>query len=184
MSYENLKLRALENKGYDADEIIRQCRKLDEAGIEYYDALTLFPGTQLYSMADKGLFIPAGDNGLPCGSKYTITEGIVILKQSSMTYLKAVEAGCDSIDCSLSHLSLGISQSATEVIAETIRETSRLCSIKCREECFSIWWCSQGRLEKRNSTGRCWRRSQGCAAILENRRMSRHLHVLSELRPC
>lgn len=40
-----------------------------------------------------------------------------------MTYLKAVEAGCDSIDCAISPLALGTSQPATEVMAETFRGT-------------------------------------------------------------
>lgn len=86
---------ALANKGYTAEDILEQCRKLDEAGIEYYfvymaglagagggyrnavnsaalfsqlnpyfihvDALTLFPGTELYAMAEAGKFIPAGE---------------------------------------------------------------------------------------------------------------------------
>ncbi len=42
---------------------------------------------------------------------------------ASMTYLKAVEAGCDSIDCAISPLALGTSQPATEVIAETFKNT-------------------------------------------------------------
>ncbi|MBS6951796.1 MAG: pyruvate carboxylase subunit B [Enterocloster asparagiformis] len=42
---------------------------------------------------------------------------------ASMTYLKAVEAGCDSIDCAISPLALGTSQPATEVMAETFRGT-------------------------------------------------------------
>lgn len=85
----------LANKGYTAKELIEQCRKLDDAGIEYYfvymtglagkgngcrnavnsakvfskvnprfisvDSLTLFPGTELYQMARRGEFIPAGE---------------------------------------------------------------------------------------------------------------------------
>lgn len=85
----------LANKGYTAKELIEQCRKLDEAGIEYYfvymtglagkgngcrnavnsarvfskvnprfisvDSLTLFPGTELYQMAQAGAFFPAGE---------------------------------------------------------------------------------------------------------------------------
>lgn len=42
---------------------------------------------------------------------------------ASMTYLKAVEAGCDSIDCAISPLALGTSQPATEVMAETFKNT-------------------------------------------------------------
>ena len=86
---------ALANKGYTAADILEQCRKLDEAGIEYYfvymtglagkdggyrnarssaelfsqlnpyfvsvDSLTLFPDTELYQMAQQGLFVPAGE---------------------------------------------------------------------------------------------------------------------------
>ena len=78
-----------------AEDIIEQCRKLDEAGIEYYfvymtglagkgngyrnavnsaklfsqlnpyfisvDSLTLFPDTELYEMAKRGEFVPAGE---------------------------------------------------------------------------------------------------------------------------
>ncbi len=84
---------ALADKGYTSADILEQCRKLDEAGIEYYfvymtglagkdggyrnarnsaelfsqlnpyfisvDSLTLFPDTELYQMAQKGLFVPA-----------------------------------------------------------------------------------------------------------------------------
>ena len=84
---------ALANKGYTAADILEQCRKLDESGIEYYfvymtglagkdggyrnarnsaelfsqlnpyfvsvDSLTLFPDTELYQMAQQGLFVPA-----------------------------------------------------------------------------------------------------------------------------
>ena len=86
---------ALANKGYTSADILEQCRKLDEAGIEYYfvymtglagkgsgyqnagnsaelfsrlnpyfisvDSLTLFPDTELYQMAQQGLFVPAGE---------------------------------------------------------------------------------------------------------------------------
>lgn len=84
---------SLANKGYTSVDILEQCRKLDEAGIEYYfvymtglagrnegtrnainsanlfsklnpyfisvDSLTLFPDTELYKMAEQGLFFPA-----------------------------------------------------------------------------------------------------------------------------
>ena len=42
---------------------------------------------------------------------------------ASMTYLKAVEAGCDIIDCAMSPLAMGTSQPATEVMVETFRGT-------------------------------------------------------------
>lgn len=42
---------------------------------------------------------------------------------ASMTYLKAVEAGCDIIDTAMSPFALGTSQPATEVMVETFRGT-------------------------------------------------------------
>ena len=42
---------------------------------------------------------------------------------ASMTYLKAVEAGVDIIDCAISPFALGTSQPATEVMVETFKGT-------------------------------------------------------------
>ncbi len=42
---------------------------------------------------------------------------------ASMTYLKAVEAGADVIDCAMSPLSMGTAQPATEVMVETFKGT-------------------------------------------------------------
>jgi oxaloacetate decarboxylase alpha subunit len=42
---------------------------------------------------------------------------------ASMTYLKAVESGCDIIDTAISPFALGTSQPATEVMVETFRGT-------------------------------------------------------------
>ena len=43
----------------------------------------------------------------------------------SMTYLKAVEAGVDIVDCAISPLALGTSQPATEVMVGALRGTDR-----------------------------------------------------------
>ena len=43
---------------------------------------------------------------------------------ASMTYMKAVEAGCDIIDTAMSPFALGTSQPATEVMAEAFRGTA------------------------------------------------------------
>lgn len=43
---------------------------------------------------------------------------------ASMTYLKAIEAGVDAVDCAISPLSMGSSQPATESIAATLAGTS------------------------------------------------------------
>lgn len=42
---------------------------------------------------------------------------------ASMTYLKAIEAGCDGIDTAISPFALGTSQPATEVMVETLKQT-------------------------------------------------------------
>lgn len=42
---------------------------------------------------------------------------------ASMTYMKAIEAGADVIDCAMSPLALGTSQPATEVMVETFKGT-------------------------------------------------------------
>ena len=42
---------------------------------------------------------------------------------ASMTYMKAVETGCDIIDTAMSPFALGTSQPATEVMCETFRDT-------------------------------------------------------------
>lgn len=94
---------ALANKGYTSADILEQCRKLDEAGIEYYfvymtglagkdggyrnarntaklfsqlnpyfisvDSLTLFPDTELYHMAQQGLFVPAEEKSVSVNCK-------------------------------------------------------------------------------------------------------------------
>ena len=70
---------------------------------------------------------------------YEATELVTALKQSvdipidlhthytsgvaAMTYMKAVEAGCDIIDTAMSPFALGTSQPATEVMVETFRGT-------------------------------------------------------------
>lgn len=43
--------------------------------------------------------------------------------EASMTYLKAVEAGADIIDCAISPFAMGTSQPATEVMVETFKGT-------------------------------------------------------------
>lgn len=42
---------------------------------------------------------------------------------ASMTYLKAIEAGCDVVDCAISPLAMGTSQPATEAIVATLQGT-------------------------------------------------------------
>ena len=55
---------------------------------------------------------------------YKATELVQALKGvAAMTYLKAVEAGCDVIDTAISPFSMGTSQPATEVMVETFKGT-------------------------------------------------------------
>lgn len=42
---------------------------------------------------------------------------------ASMTYLKAIEAGCDVIDCAISPMALGTSQPPTEPMVATLKDT-------------------------------------------------------------
>jgi len=42
---------------------------------------------------------------------------------ASMTYLKAIEAGCDIVDCAISPLSMGTSQPPTEPLVATLKDT-------------------------------------------------------------
>jgi len=42
---------------------------------------------------------------------------------ASMTYLKAIEAGCDVVDCAISPMSMGTSQPPTEPLVATLKGT-------------------------------------------------------------
>lgn len=56
--------------------------------------------------------------GLPIQLHTHYTSGV-----ASMTYLKAIEAGCDIIDTAMSPLAMGTSQPATEVLVKTLQGT-------------------------------------------------------------
>ena len=43
---------------------------------------------------------------------------------ASMTYLKAIEAGCDIVDCAISPMAMGTSQPPTEPLVATLKDTS------------------------------------------------------------
>ena len=70
-----------------------------------------------YQAAELVKALKEGTN-LPIDLHTHYTSGV-----ASMTYLKAVEAGCEIIDCAMSPLALGTSQPATEVMVETFRGT-------------------------------------------------------------
>ena len=73
--------------------------------------LTPYKATELVQALREGTDIP-----IDLHTHYT--SGV-----ASMTYLKAVEAGCDIIDTAISPFALGTSQPATEVMVETFRGT-------------------------------------------------------------
>jgi oxaloacetate decarboxylase alpha subunit len=75
-----------------------------------------------------GLLVPAKAYGLVGALKESTSLPIELHTHytsgvASMTYLKAVEAGCDIIDCAMSPFALGTSQPATEVMAAAFEGT-------------------------------------------------------------
>ena len=75
-----------------------------------------------------GLLLPYEATELVTALKETISIPIQLHTHytsgvASMTYLKAVEAGCDIIDTAISPFALGTSQPATEVMVETFKQT-------------------------------------------------------------
>ncbi len=73
--------------------------------------LTPYKATELVTALKEAVSIP-----IDLHTHYT--SGV-----ASMTYMKAVEAGCDIIDTAMSPFALGTSQPATEVMVETFRGT-------------------------------------------------------------
>ena len=73
--------------------------------------LTPYKATELVQALREGTDIP-----IDLHTHYT--SGV-----AAMTYLKAVEAGCDIIDTAISPFSMGTSQPATEVMVETFKGT-------------------------------------------------------------
>lgn len=93
---------AKEYENYGADSI---CIK-DMAGL-----LTPYNAFELVSALKKAVKIP-----IQLHTHYT--SGV-----ASMTYLKAIEAGVDVVDCALSPLAMGTSQPPTEPLVETLKGT-------------------------------------------------------------
>ena len=73
--------------------------------------LTPYAATELVTVLKEAVDIP-----IDLHTHYT--SGV-----AAMTYMKAVEAGCDIIDTAMSPFALGTSQPATEVMVETFRGT-------------------------------------------------------------
>lgn len=76
-----------------------------------------------------GLLVPYAAEELVSALKEAVPEMPIQLHThytsgvASMTYLKAIEAGCDIIDTAMSPLAMGTSQPATEVLVKTLQGT-------------------------------------------------------------
>ena len=102
---------------YTLDYWRDMARKIEEMGADSIcikdmaGLLVPYKATELVTALKEGASIP-----IDLHTHYT--SGV-----ASMTYMKAVEAGCDVIDTAISPFALGTSQPATEVMVETFKGT-------------------------------------------------------------
>lgn len=102
---------------YTTEYYVNMAKKIEELGAssicikDMAGLLVPYEATTLISAMKSAVKIP-----IDLHTHYTSGVG-------SMTYLKAVEAGCDIIDTAISPFALGTSQPATEVMVETFKGT-------------------------------------------------------------
>jgi len=102
---------------YTIDYYVSLAKKIEEMGAssicikDMAGLLVPYEATKLVTALKAAVKIP-----IDLHTHYT--SGV-----ASMTYLKAVEAGCDIIDTAISPFALGTSQPATEVMVETFKGT-------------------------------------------------------------
>lgn len=102
---------------YTIDYWVDMARKIEEMGADSIcikdmaGLLVPYRATELISAMKAATKLP-----IQLHTHYT--SGV-----ASMTYLKAVEAGVDVIDCAMSPLAMGTSQPATEVMVQTFKGT-------------------------------------------------------------
>jgi oxaloacetate decarboxylase alpha subunit len=102
---------------HDTQHYINTAKQLEDMGAhslclkDMAGLLTPFYAYELISELKKAINIP-----IQLHSHYT--SGL-----ASMTYLKAIEAGVDIIDCAISPMALGTSQPPTEPMAATLKDT-------------------------------------------------------------
>ena len=102
---------------YTIDYYVKLAKEIESMGAnsicikDMAGLLVPYKATELITALKKAVKIP-----IDLHTHYT--SGV-----ASMTYLKAVEAGCDIIDTAMSPFALGTSQPATEVMVETFRGT-------------------------------------------------------------
>lgn len=102
---------------YTIDYYVKMAKRIEEMGAssicikDMAGLLVPYHATELVKAIKGAVKIP-----LQLHTHYT--SGV-----ASMTYMKAVEAGCDIIDTAISPFSMGTSQPATEVMVETFKGT-------------------------------------------------------------
>ena len=102
---------------YNLDYYVNMAKELEKAGAniiaikDMAGLLVPYKATELVQALKEG-------TSLPIDLHTHYTSGV-----ASMTYLKAVEAGCDRIDTAMSPMAMGTSQPATEVLAKTFEGT-------------------------------------------------------------
>lgn len=102
---------------YTIDYYVKMAKRIEEMGAssicikDMAGLLVPYHATELVKAIKGAVKIP-----LQLHTHYT--SGV-----ASMTYMKAVEAGCDIIDTAMSPFSMGTSQPATEVMVETFKGT-------------------------------------------------------------
>ena len=99
------------------EKFVKMAKQLEEMGADSIcikdmaGLLVPYKATELVQALKEG-------TSLPIDLHTHYTSGV-----ASMTYLKAVEAGCDRIDTAMSPMAMGTSQPATEVLAKTFEGT-------------------------------------------------------------
>jgi oxaloacetate decarboxylase (Na+ extruding) subunit alpha len=104
-------------EAYTTDYYVNLAKKIEELGAssicvkDMAGLLVPYEATKLVSALKSAVSIP-----IDLHTHYT--SGV-----AGMTYLKAIEAGCDIVDTAISAFAMGTSQPATEVMVETFKGT-------------------------------------------------------------
>jgi oxaloacetate decarboxylase alpha subunit len=102
---------------YTLEYWVEMAKKIEEMGADSI-CIKDMAGLLLPYQATELITALKKNTKLPIELHTHYTSGV-----ASMTYLKAVEAGVDVIDCAMSPFALGTSQPATEVMVETFKGT-------------------------------------------------------------
>ena len=102
---------------HDLEQFVRDAKGMVEAGADSIcikdmaGLLTPYKAYELVKALKENVKVP-----LQLHTHYT--SGV-----ASMTYLKAIEAGCDVVDCAISPMAMGTSQPPTEPMVATLQDT-------------------------------------------------------------